>query len=39
MVGDIRALDYPDAVFDAAVAVQVVEYIEDAEGALAGMSP
>jgi SAM-dependent methyltransferase len=30
MVCDIRALDYPDAVFDAAVAVQVVEYIEDA---------
>ena len=35
MVCDIRALDYPDAVFDAAVAVQVVEYIEDAPGALA----
>ncbi len=35
MVYDIRALDYPDAVFDAAVAVQVVEYIEDAPGALA----
>ena len=35
MVGDIRVLDYPDGVFDAAVAVQVVEYIEDAPGALA----
>jgi SAM-dependent methyltransferase len=35
MVCDIRALDYPDAVFDAAVAVQVVEYIDDAPGALA----
>ncbi|MHA1529100.1 MAG: methyltransferase domain-containing protein [Alphaproteobacteria bacterium] len=35
MAGDIRALDYPDSVFDAAVAVQVVEYIEDAPGALA----
>jgi SAM-dependent methyltransferase len=35
MVCDIRALDYPDGVFDAAVAVQVVEYIGDAEGALA----
>jgi len=35
MVCDIRALDYPDGVFDAAVAVQVVEYIDDAEGALA----
>ncbi|MFQ5565253.1 MAG: methyltransferase domain-containing protein [Paracoccaceae bacterium] len=34
MVCDIRALDYPDSVFDAAVAVQVVEYIEDAPGAL-----
>jgi len=35
MVGDIRRLDYPDGVFDAAVAVQVVEYIEDASAALA----
>jgi len=35
MVCDIRALDYPDSVFDAAVAVQVLEYIEDAPGALA----
>ena len=35
MVCDIRSLDYPDGVFDAAVAVQVVEYIEDAPGALA----
>jgi arsenite methyltransferase len=35
MVCDIKALDYPDAVFDGAVAVQVVEYIEDAPGALA----
>jgi SAM-dependent methyltransferase len=35
MVCDIRGLDYPDSVFDAAVAVQVVEYIADAEGALA----
>lgn len=35
MVCDIRALDYPDGVFDAAVAVQVVEYIDDPEGALA----
>ncbi|MDH3668266.1 MAG: methyltransferase domain-containing protein [Paracoccaceae bacterium] len=34
MVGDIRVLDYPDEVFDAAVAVQVVEYIEDVPGAL-----
>ena len=32
---DIRALDYPDAVFDAAVAVQVVEYIDDVAGAVA----
>ena len=35
MVCDIGKLDYPDGVFDAAVAVQVVEYIEDAPGALA----
>ena len=35
MVCDIAKLDYPDSVFDAAVAVQVVEYIEDAPGALA----
>ncbi len=35
MVCDIRKLGYPDSVFDAAVAVQVVEYIEDAPGALA----
>jgi len=35
MVCDIRALDYPDGVFDAAVAVQVIEYIDDAPGALA----
>ena len=34
IVGDIRVLDYPDEVFDAAVAVQVVEYIADAPGAL-----
>ena len=34
-VGDARALPWPGAVFDAAVAVQVVEYIEDAPAALA----
>lgn len=34
-VADIRALTYPDQVFDAAVAVQVVEYIEDVDSALA----
>lgn len=34
-VGDATALDYPDGVFDAAVAVQVVEYISDAERCLA----
>ncbi|MEM1383030.1 MAG: methyltransferase domain-containing protein [Pseudomonadota bacterium] len=28
-IGDVRHLDYPDAVFDAAVAVQVIEYIPD----------
>lgn len=28
-VGDMRALDRPDAVFDAAVAVQALEYVED----------
>lgn len=32
---DIRALDYPDEVFDAAVAVQVVEYVDEVEAALA----
>ena len=32
---DIRALDYPDEVFDAAVAVQVVEYIPEVDRALA----
>lgn len=36
-VADIRALSYPDGVFDAAVAVQTVEYIEDVAGALAGL--
>jgi SAM-dependent methyltransferase len=35
MVCDIRELRYPDHVFDAAVAVQVLEYIEDVEGTLA----
>ena len=34
-VADIRALTYPREVFDAAVAVQVVEYIEDVAAALA----
>lgn len=34
-VGDARRLPWPDAVFDAAVAVQVVEYIAEAEAALA----
>jgi len=35
MVSDIRKLGYPDGVFDAAVAVQVVEYIDDVPGTLA----
>ena len=34
-VADIRALTYPRDVFDAAVAVQVIEYIEDVSAALA----
>jgi ubiquinone/menaquinone biosynthesis C-methylase UbiE len=34
-VGDARALDWPDAVFDAAVAVQVLEYIGDTPAAIA----
>ena len=33
-VADVRSLDYPDEVFDAAVAVQTLEYIEDVSGAL-----
>ena len=32
---DVRRLTYPDAVFDAAVAVQVIEYVEDVAAALA----
>jgi len=35
VVGDARALGYPDAVFDAAIAVQVIEYIDDVPAALA----
>lgn len=35
MVGDVRTLAYRDSVFDAAVAVQVLEYIPDIERALA----
>lgn len=35
VVGDARALDWPDAVFDAAVAVQAVEYITDPLAVLA----
>ncbi|MGF1501736.1 MAG: methyltransferase domain-containing protein [Paracoccaceae bacterium] len=34
-VGDVRALAYPDAVFDAAVAVQVIEYVPEVETVLA----
>lgn len=34
-VGDILAAPYPDGVFDAAVAVQVLEYIADVRAALA----
>jgi len=34
-VGDARRLGFPDAVFDAAVAVQVIEYVEEAEAAIA----
>ncbi|HUF86403.1 MAG TPA: methyltransferase domain-containing protein, partial [Thermohalobaculum sp.] len=37
MVGDVAMLGYPDGVFDAAVAVQVLEYIEDVPGTLAGL--
>lgn len=33
--GDIAALSYPEDVFDAAIAVQVIEYIDDAGAALA----
>jgi len=33
-VGDMTALDWPDAVFDAAVAVQALEYVEAVETAL-----
>lgn len=33
--GDVTALRFPDGVFDAAVAVQVIEYIDDAPAALA----
>ncbi|MEM9148170.1 MAG: methyltransferase domain-containing protein [Pseudomonadota bacterium] len=35
VVGDARALAYPDGVFDAAVSIQVLEYIADAPTALA----
>ncbi len=35
MVGDVRGLDYPDAVFDAALAVQTLEYVADVPGVLA----
>lgn len=35
VVGDATALSYPDAVFDAAVAVQVLEYIPDPAAAIA----
>lgn len=35
--GDVRSLDYPDQVFDAVVAVQVIEYIPDATTVLAEM--
>ncbi|GMG81953.1 hypothetical protein LNKW23_11660 [Paralimibaculum aggregatum] len=34
-IGDVRALGYGDAVFDAAVAVQAVEYVPEVETALA----
>ncbi len=33
-VGDLLAIDQPDGVFDAAVAVQVIEYVEAAEAAV-----
>lgn len=33
--GDMRALDYPEGVFDAAIAVQVLEYVDDVAAALA----
>jgi SAM-dependent methyltransferase len=34
-VGDVHALPWPDAVFDAAIAVQVIEHLDDAPHALA----
>jgi ubiquinone/menaquinone biosynthesis C-methylase UbiE len=35
MAADVRRLDYPEGVFDAALAVQTLEYVEDVPGALA----
>ncbi|MEM7496800.1 MAG: methyltransferase domain-containing protein [Pseudomonadota bacterium] len=35
--GDVMALDWPENVFDAAVAAHVIEYLEDPEGALAAI--
>lgn len=34
LVGDVAALDYPGGVFDAAIALQAIEYVADAPGAL-----
>ena len=37
-IGDMRALRWQDDVFDAAVAVQTLEYVEEAEAALAELA-
>lgn len=34
LVGDVAALDYPGGVFDAAVALQAIEYVSEVEAAL-----